>query len=85
MKRLLYIATLFLFVLAFSSCAKDELEAPTDQSRSQAIRVDATDQVSTSDDVYVPIEAAGNPNTINDDGDDEDEDEGIKSGDEGDE
>lgn len=72
MKRIIYIFTLLIFGLVVSSCAKSELDPPSENTNPQAItiikEVQATDKITDRMPLSNPV-----PSQINDDGDDEDE------------
>lgn len=72
MKRVLNIAFLLILVIGVSSCAKEELDAPSESADPQAIKsFDSVDGVDADD--YDPGTAVPLPSGINDDGDNEDE------------
>ncbi len=72
MKRVLNIAFLLFFVIGVSSCAKEELDAPSESAGPQAIMsLDSRDDLQSRQDepgTSVPLSL-----DINDDGDNEDE------------
>lgn len=72
MKRVLNIAFLLFFVIGVSSCAKEELDAPSEASSPQAIMsMDSHDDFQTVEDE--PATIVPPPAGINDDGDNEEE------------
>ncbi len=85
MKRIIYILSLAILSLAVSSCAKEEMEAPSESNDGpKAIVIDDLDN--HIDGIYDNTHDSSSPNyiiidgegevLINDDGDDEDEERG---------